>query len=428
LANTGTWFIGRLQTERDKARVLEGLEGASAAGGGRFDRQQTEALLAALGNRIFLMNNVHEDEPIVFETRWCLSYLRGPLTRTQIKALMEPRKAVAGERPLESPASPREKTAPQAASKHAPAAPAGEERPLLAPELTQYFIPPATQPTGGGPLAYRPMLIGMAQIRFVDAKSHIDTVQERTFLVPIQASGVVAWNDGTASAVRLADLQASPAGPAQYAALPPAAGKPKSYQTWNKEFALWLLQTQKVEVWKSPQLNRMSNPGESERDFRVRLQQAAREQRDEATERLRKSYAPKTAALQEHLRRAEQARQREAEQAKAAHIQTAISVGATLLGAFLGRKTISATSLGRASTAARGVGRSIKEAQDAARAGETIEALKRQLEELEAEFKREADAVAAKMDPLTERLEAVTLMATKSNIAVKLLGLAWLPS
>ena len=107
---------------------------------------------------------------------------------------------------------------------------------------------------------------------------------------------------------------------------------------------------------------------------------------------------------------------------------TSILHGATLLGAFLGRKTISATSLGRASTAARGVGRSIKEAQDAARAEETTEALKRQLEELEAEFKREADAVAAKMDPLTERLETVTLKANKSNIAVKLVGLAWMPS
>jgi hypothetical protein len=429
LANTGTWFIGRLQTERDKARVLEGLEGASAAGGGRFDRQQTEALLAALGQRIFLMNNVHEDEPIVFETRWCLSYLRGPLTRTQIKTLMESRKAAGGDTAIES-GVPSQDTAPApAAPKSATAANAGGDRPLLAPEIAQYFVRQSTHPTGTGRLVYRPMLIGSAQIRYLDSKSGIDTVQERTFLTPLQnASGVVEWNDGTESAIRLDDLQASPAGPAQYAPLPPAAGKPKSYQTWNKEFALWLSQTQRLEVWKSPQFNRMSNPGESERDFRVRLQQVAREQRDDATDRLRKSYAPKTAALQERLRRAEQARQREAEQAKAAHIQTAISVGATILGAFLGRKTLSATSLGRASSAARGVGRSIKEAQDAARAGETIEALKSQLQELEAEFKREADAVAAKMDPLTERLEPVTLKPNKSNIAVKLVGLVWVPS
>ena len=93
LANTGTWFIGRLQTERDKARVLEGLEGASASSGKKFDKQGMEQLLAGLGNRVFLMNNVHEDAPEVFQTRWTLSYLRGPLTRTQIKTLMDPVKA-----------------------------------------------------------------------------------------------------------------------------------------------------------------------------------------------------------------------------------------------------------------------------------------------------------------------------------------------
>ena len=93
LANTGTWFIGRLQTERDKARVLEGLEGASAGAGQKFDRQRMEQTLAGLGSRMFLMNNVHEDAPVVFESRWCLSYLRGPLTRAQIKMLMAPYKA-----------------------------------------------------------------------------------------------------------------------------------------------------------------------------------------------------------------------------------------------------------------------------------------------------------------------------------------------
>src|SRR6185312_11384940 len=90
LSNTGTWFIGRLQTERDKARVLEGLEGVAGGTGMKFDRQQMEQTLAGLSNRIFLLNNVHEDGSEVFETRWAMSYLRGPLTRKQIKALMDP--------------------------------------------------------------------------------------------------------------------------------------------------------------------------------------------------------------------------------------------------------------------------------------------------------------------------------------------------
>ena len=102
LSNAGTWFLGRLQTERDKARVLEGLEGASAAAGKRFDRASMEETLAGLGQRVFLMNNVHDDTPVVFQTRWTLSYLRGPLTRQQIQQLTAARKAATG--PAGSPA------------------------------------------------------------------------------------------------------------------------------------------------------------------------------------------------------------------------------------------------------------------------------------------------------------------------------------
>src|SRR5258708_3105134 len=90
LSNAGTWFLGRLQTERDKARVLEGLEGASAEAGASFNRSDMEKKLASLGNRVFLMNNVHSNKPVVFQSRWAMSYLRGPLTRDQVKTLMDP--------------------------------------------------------------------------------------------------------------------------------------------------------------------------------------------------------------------------------------------------------------------------------------------------------------------------------------------------
>lgn len=105
LSNTGAWFLGRLQTERDKMRVMEGLEGASAQAGSVFNKQRMEQMLASLGNRVFLLNNVHEDEPRVFQTRWAMSYLAGPFSRGQIKTLMDPVRAkfVSEERPLKRP-------------------------------------------------------------------------------------------------------------------------------------------------------------------------------------------------------------------------------------------------------------------------------------------------------------------------------------
>ena len=424
LANTGTWFIGRLQTERDKARVLEGLEGASAGAGQKFDRGRMEQTLAGLGTRIFLMNNVHEDEPVVFETRWCLSYLRGPLTRAQIKTLMDPARGKGREaRGVEQPMPVRDSPSPRA-STSAPAT----SPPMLSPDIAQHFIPVRSTQPAAGTLRYQPMLLGAGQVRFTDAKAGVDMTHDVMALTPI-LNGTIAvnWDNMSALDVSLADLESSPRPSAEFGELPPAANKVKNYESWRKDFSNWLYRTQKLNLLKSPSLNRISNPGESERDFRVRLQHVGREQRDHETERLRKTYAPKIAAIQERIRRAEQVKEREAEQVKAAYVQTAISVGATLLGAFLGRKTISANTIGRATTAARGVGRSMKESQDVARAGETIEALKIQLQDLEGEFRREAEALAAKMDPLTEILEPITVKPTKSNIAVKLVTLAWAP-
>lgn len=417
LSNTGTWFIGRLQTERDKARVLEGLEGASTSAGQTFNRQRMERTLAGLGTRIFLMNNVHEDEPVVFETRWCLSYLRGPLTRTQIKTLMERARGAGDQIPVRDSPLPR-------ASSFSP----GAARPVLSPDITQYFIPLRSPQLAGSTLLYQPMLVGAGHVRFTDAKAGADTTRDVMALTPIiNGAMTVNWDDMMAIDAPLADLEPFPQPSAQFGELPPAANKAKNYETWRKDFSNWLYRTQKLTVLRSPSLNQIAKPGESERDFRVRLQQAGREQRDENTGRLRKAYAPKIAALQERIRRAEHAKERETQQAKAAYVQTAISVGTTLLGAFLGRKSISASTLGRATTAARGVGRSMKEAQDAARAGETIDVLRAQLQKLEDQFKAEADALTAKRDPLREQLETLSIKPGKSNISVTLLALGWAP-
>lgn len=429
LANTGTWFIGRLQTERDKARVLEGLEGASASAGQNFDRQRMEQTLAGLGTRIFLMNNVHEDEPVVFETRWCLSYLRGPLTRAQIKTLMAPRKT--GEfrsdaQPMRSGASRSDVN--RISSGVTARSPSLNVRPAVPPDIPQHFIPVRSSRPSSSTLLYRPMLLGVGQIHFTDTKAGADATHDVMAMTSITDGAIaVNWDDMAAIDVPLADLEPSSNPSAEFGELPPAANRAKNYETWRKDFSTWLYRTQKLNVLKSRSLNQIANPGESERDFRVRLQQVGREQRDQETERLRKAYAPKIAALQERIRRAEHVKEREAEQVKAAYVQTAISVGATLLGAFLGRKTISTNTIGRATTAARGVGRSIKESQDAARAGETIEALKGQLQDLEGEFKREAEALAAKIDPLTETLDTISIKPNKSNITVKLVTLAWAP-
>lgn len=434
LANTGTWFIGRLQTERDKTRVLEGLEGVAGGTGLKFDRQEMEQTLAGLDTRIFLLNNVHEDGTEVFESRWDMSYLRGPLTRTQIKSLMDPIKTEAQRQGMPQAASAAAGAGAQPAMASGSVAPvvaaatkvSVSTRPMLPAEVSQYFIPVRSNGPAGATLVYHPTVMGAAQVRFTDKK--IDATQELSAMAAITDEVVpVDWNAASVVDFPIADLEQSAQETAQFAELPGTAGKAKSYDNWRKEFAAWLYRTQKLELLKSPSLGQTSNPGEAERDFRVRLQLAARELRDEKAEQLRQKYAPKIAALEEKKRRAEQAVAREAEQAKGQKLQTAISFGATLLSSFMGRKAVSLTTLGRATTAVRGVGRSMKEGEDVDRAQETVAAVDQQMADLDTQFKAETEAMEKSGDAQSEQLEQISVKPTKANIAVNLLTLAWAP-
>lgn len=412
LANTGTWFIGRLQTERDRARVLDGLLGAAADG--YADRQQLETIIGGLGNRIFLLHNVHDDAPLVFETRWALSYLRGPLTRDQIKELMHAHVAdVPTEPPLAGPAR------PTPAAERIEAA-----RPVLPVDVPQYFLPARTTER----IIYQPMLLGVATIRFVDAKAGIDTTREVARLTPITDHAIaVNWEASGEAAVDLDDLATAPPDDAGYAELSAAASKVKNYHAWSRDFVRWLYANQRVELRRSPVLKLISRAEESERDFRIRLQEAARQERDRRADQLRQRYAPKVAALEDRLRRAEQAVEREREQVTHQGLQTAISLGATLLGAFLGRKTVSASTIGRATTSARGVGRVLKEREDVGRATETAEAIRQQLTDLDAEFRADMAALDAGSDPLNEKLDALVVRPKRTNISVRVVALAWVP-
>ncbi len=449
LSNAGTWLIGRLQAERDKARVLEGLEGASAGASKSFDRGAMEQTIAGLGNRVFLMHNVHEDAPVVFETRWAMSYLRGPLTRAQIKMLTDAAGAGAAPDGVSAASGPARAAAtasaagasPAASSTRAPAgaatispspagaapAPASSGRPVLPPDVPQQFVPVRGAAPAGAVLEYQPTLLGAASVRFADKKSGADASRDCLVLAPIGAGPVaVSWDDAQEAAIPVEDLEAAPAEGARFAELPSPAARKKSFDAWAKDLSGWLYRTQKLEIFRSGKL--ISRPGESEGEFRARLQETTRAARDAASDKLRQKYAPKLAALQERLRRAEQARARESEQVTQQGLQAAISIGATIVGAFLGRKAMTASTVGRATTAMRGAGRVLKERQDVGRADETVQAVQEQLAALDAQFKGEVDALAGAPDPLTAPLETIALTPTKQNIGVKLVALGWAPA
>jgi hypothetical protein len=406
LSNAGTWFIGRLQTERDKARVLDGLEGAAASAGSGFDRGRMEQILSGLGNRIFLMNNVHEDAPEVFQVRWALSYLRGPLTKTQIRQLMEGRKPAAAAEPARVAAKPE-----------------AAQRPALPPEIKQNFLPVRKSQPAGSTLYYQPEAAGAVQVHYVDVKSKTDLTRESIVRTSITDETVpVRWEDAVEMECDPCEFENSPLDEsAQFSEVPGAAAKVKSYTAWQKDLITWIYMNKKIELLRSPDLGLTSEGGESERDFLIRLQQKAREEKDAAVEKLRQKYAPKIAALEERLRRAEQTLAKETEQARLVKMESGLSLATTVLGAFFGRRT---SALGGA---ARSIGRATRESSDVSRASDNAKAVEEQLHELEEEFRQETERLASTLDPNAEQLDRVSIKPKKTNISVRLFTLLWVP-
>ena len=421
LSNAGTWFIGRLQTERDKARLLDGLDSAAASSGTQFNRQQIEGILSRLGNRVFLMNNTHEDQPEIFQSRWALSYLRGPLTRDQIKSLMDPLKA-SGTTVTTASTAPSGITIAQAPVQARAAQPVA-----LPPDIPAFYVPIRGGAPAGNKLIYSGKVLGSAKINFSDPKARIDLSESKVYVTAVTDNAIpVTWEDSQEIEIPANDLEKSPQPNALFGELASAASQSKNYSSWNRDFNNWLYGNQKIVLLASPSLHEVSQPGETEQAFRVRLQQAAREQRDEMVGQLRDKYASKFAVLQERLRRAQQAVDKQAEQAKQAKLQTAISFGSTLLSAFTGRK-VSSSTISRASSAFRGVSRSIDESKDVARAGDTVAAIQQQLTSLQADFDAETAALQAKIDPSSETFTTIVVKPNKSDILIQLVGLVWMP-
>jgi len=415
LANAGTWLLGRLQTERDKQRVLEGLEGASASAGAGFDKGRMERILAGLKSRVFLMHNVHEDAPVLLHSRWAMSYLRGPLTRAQIQRLTEsaPAATAAAARPS------RPATAPAAA------APASVPRPVVPPEAGESFVVPTSPPPEGSRLLYRPALLGAADLHFVSSRDGVDLWQTVTLLAGLEADvGASPWDDATRHDA--VDTREAPAGAADFAALPMRAADPKAYRTWEGAFKTHLYQEVILTLPVCPALKLTGRPGETRAEFTVRAREAVREQRDGAVEKLRRKYAPKLTGLQERIRKAEARVGRERSEYDQHRMQTAVSLGTTVLGALLGRKAVSMSTIGRATTTARGVGRAAQQKGDVDRARQDLAALQEQLAELERQFQAEAANLQA-LD--AERVEIVEkeVRPRKSDITVTRVALTWLP-
>jgi hypothetical protein len=424
LANIGTWFLGRLQADRDKQRLLDGLEGAAQGAGP--SRAELDGLLSKLRQRVFLLHNVHEDAPVVFETRWAMSYLRGPLTRQEIRKLTA-------------------ETAPEAVEVNAAGgggtagasgAAAGAGSGLVAPSVaepapsprnpaasTYMATPPVLVPPGVLQLwepapagsVFEPWLAGWGRAWYRDARKGVEHATTVMLAVPVPAEGgEPTWDAGLALERPIAEHAQAPSESAEAGRLPASAGKPASWRTWEASFKRHLRQGLHLTLWRHPGSGLVSRPGEGERELRIRIAEAARAQRSAQLDAVRAKYGKQAAAAAERVRRAEEEVARQEGQLRGQKTQTAISVGATVLSVLLGRKMFSGGAIGKATTAARGYGRAQQEAQDVAEAQQKLAAAREELAEIER--RSAAEMVEAQAPAGFDQLEPLKLLPKEVEV------------
>lgn len=409
LSNCGTWFIGRLQTERDKERVLEGLQGASQEG---FNRQEMEGILSGLGKRTFLLHNVHEDAPVIFQTRWAMSYLAGPMTREQIKKLMAERKA------SQSGAIPAQVVS-QAQT------PKSTELPLMPQGVPVYFAPASG---AGSELIYYPAVAGFSEIHYSSATHSVNETLPLKLAAQFEDGPVIIdWEQAEELNLDVRNLSDKPIAGAQFGELNKEAQESRSYDKWQKDLIQFIRQKRGLKLYKNKAFKETSEPGETEAEFRARLAQLQREDRDLEATKLRQKYAEKLDKLEERLRKAEYAVTKQAEQAKQQQMQMIVNVGTTLLGAFMGRKKVSATTISRASRSVMSAGRMQQEQKDVAMAQETVEGIQQQMADLEAELEREVNLLSGSIDPSSLELDEVLIRVNSTDIKLDAFMLLWLP-
>ncbi|WP_397568221.1 helicase HerA domain-containing protein [Schlesneria sp. T3-172] len=415
LSNAGTWFLGRLQTERDKARVLEGLEGASAAAGALFDRREMEKILSGLGNRVFLMNNVHETHPIVFQSRWALSFLRGPVDRSQIAKLMAEKKET------------RAASSVQAVAVLGLNA-AGGQHPVLPPETKEVFLTGETSLLGDAKLLYRPGIHASVRVRFVQASAGIDTQQDLTVFLPaIEQISPTIYDAAEVTTDAGYSLQEQAEAGATFADLPTALNQQKTFEGLKTALKDHIYKTQKLSLWKFAELKETSKEGESEGDFRVRMAHRLKEERDLAVEKLRSKYSSKLATIQEQLRKALQKVEKEKLESRNQTMQAGVTVVTSILGAVFGRKATSVTNMGRIATGARAAGRMGAQKQDVALAEESVEAIQARYDKLNEQFEAEATALLESAAPENIKLQETSVAPKKTDVTIDQFALCWTP-
>ncbi len=454
LSNTGTWFIGKLQTERDKNRLLDGLE--SLAGG--IPRAQMDKLISALGKRVFVMNNVNEKAPILFQTRWVMNFLAGPMTRQQIPDL----NALVGAKPApQYKGKSVSKPVTDSSPKQAPppvdyvqpvAIPTSESnrqiaggnqkpngtstKPPVPNGVREYFLPQnyslsealrATnrpQSFGGSiqGVVYYPVLLASAQVRILDRKYNVDAEITKSALVEnLDRRGIVRWEEFPYAGPSLDNIETAPADSARFASIEPPLNDAKLMNALLKDFTDWVFRNVSVKARENKALKIFAGPDITAADFMKQCAEAAREACDAEIAKKTSALDKKIRALEEKLGREERELQEDEAELQNRNIESAANLaelGASLFGLTRKKSVTTQFTKHRLAQSAKA------EVQESK---ETIARLTKELEALYKERDSIEDEINHRWGNVVSDFAEIEVRPKKTDVFVNLFGVAWKP-
>ena len=463
LSNAGTWFIGKLQTDQDKQRLLDGLESAAS---GALDRSTIDKLISGLGKRVFLMNNTHEKQPTVFQTRWTMNFLAGPMTRTQIPALnklvgasgqysensdqssvesvppsgkpLAAAEPPAGFSPIPSAAAVTEAAGPVSRSAPGRTAPASSmTRPAVPAGIAEFFLPMNMSFTraaaaSGQSLApdaassgvvYRPALAASAQIRFLERKYSLDTEMVKSVLVANpDKRGVIRWDDHVTVLPDPNQMDPAPDPQARFASLEAPLADPRLLANLQRDFADWVYRTSKITVRSNQALGLYATPEVSQADFIKACTEATAQARDDAITKATATIDRQIKMLKDKISREQRELkmdESELSQRKGEEIATAAE---NVLGLFGGRRSTRRLS---SSLTKRRMTEQAK--QDVDESITVLGQYDQELKQLEATRQQAAEEAGGKWDNVVGGITEIPVIPKKTDIYIQLFGVAWMP-
>jgi hypothetical protein len=435
LSNTGSWFVGKLQTEQDKARLLDGLESIEAGEGG-FSRSNIDKLISDLDKRVFLLHNVHAREAEIFHTRWAMAYLRGPITRDRLGELNRlvgakiEQVAVKREAPAEA-AHVKEKGEPQAAPSSV-----AQTRPAVPTGVAELFLPnnqTLSQALKEGgfegvtpsehTLVYRPAVLAQALVRYLDRKNNIDESRTMTALVgEADRQGIIRWEDWGNPAVDRNTIDSAPVGKAQFADLEPPFTNGKIIKSMAKDFLDYVYHAAGLTILNNETLKLVAHPDMTHAEFLAHCSEVAREKRDEDIDKLRDKYEKKIDTLEDKLTREERELAEDEAELSGRKMEELATHAENVLGLFSGSRSsrrVSSSLTKRRMTS--------KAKADVEESMEEIEELREELSEMASELKEEIVEIEERWAEAASQIEETSLTAYKKDIREDLFGLAWVP-